>query len=211
MNGQPTFQQRRSLYQIAKTSFLGSSNQGAYWSRQRPPRIPLLNAGKFLCISCGNLDEFFEIPGRREPQKELLKPARFVSQGGPGGSATCPSQLGRRFGTGAALRPWSMSSYQVLNDGILAGTRPERRWWFVSRDVGTGSGRMAAGLFRPGGWSPCSAARPWESRARGRFRKDYLNKRLEFSPGGGRKARRIRPQQRPLAVVQGAAVPLAEP
>src|ERR1019366_10647818 len=51
-------------------------------------RIPLLERVKFLCISCANLDEFFEI--RVASLKELLEAGAV--QGGPDGLPV-PDQL----------------------------------------------------------------------------------------------------------------------
>src|SRR3981081_4879116 len=74
-------------------------------------RIPLLERVKFLCISCANLDEFFEI--RVAGLKELLDAGAV--QGGPDGLPV-PDQL-------KAIRTRAVrlvdEQYQLLNDGLM--------------------------------------------------------------------------------------------
>jgi polyphosphate kinase len=74
-------------------------------------RIPLLERVKFLCISCANLDEFFEI--RVAGLKELLEAGAL--QGGPDGLSV-PDQL-------KAIRVRAVQlveeQYQVLNDVLM--------------------------------------------------------------------------------------------
>ena len=74
-------------------------------------RIPLLERVKFLCISCANLDEFFEI--RVASLKELLEAGAV--QGGPDGLSV-PDQL-------KAIRARCVhlvdEQYQLLNDVLM--------------------------------------------------------------------------------------------
>src|SRR6202161_2669932 len=74
-------------------------------------RIPLLERVKFLCISCANLDEFFEI--RVASLKELLEAGAV--QGGPDGLPV-PEQL-------KAIRTRAVrlvdEQYQLLNDVLM--------------------------------------------------------------------------------------------
>jgi polyphosphate kinase len=74
-------------------------------------RIPLLERVRFLCISCANLDEFFEI--RVAGLKELLEAGAV--QGGPDGLSV-PDQL-------KAIRARSVDlvdeQYQLLNDVLM--------------------------------------------------------------------------------------------
>ena len=56
------------------------SSTSACWSRPRTAAFHCSNGCKFLCISCANLDEFFEI--RVASLKELLEAGAV--QGGPG-------------------------------------------------------------------------------------------------------------------------------
>ncbi len=74
-------------------------------------RIPLLERVKFLCISCSNLDEFFEI--RVAGLKELLEAGAL--QGGPDGLSV-PDQL-----KAIRLRAVHLveEQYQLLNDVLL--------------------------------------------------------------------------------------------
>jgi polyphosphate kinase len=74
-------------------------------------RIPLLERVRFLCISCANLDEFFEI--RVASLKELLEAGAV--QGGPDGLPV-PEQL-------KAIRARTVrlvdEQYQLLNDVLM--------------------------------------------------------------------------------------------
>jgi polyphosphate kinase len=74
-------------------------------------RIPLLERVKFLCISCANLDEFFEI--RVAGLKELLEAGAL--QGGPDGLSV-PEQL-KAIRVGAARL--IEEQYQLLNDVLM--------------------------------------------------------------------------------------------
>ena len=74
-------------------------------------RIPLLERVKFLCISCANLDEFFEI--RVAGLKELLEAGAL--QGGPDGLSV-PDQLKAIRVRAARLIE---EQYQVLNDVLM--------------------------------------------------------------------------------------------
>src|SRR6202789_3561264 len=74
-------------------------------------RIPLLERVKFLCISCANLDEFFEI--RVAGLKELLEAGALPI--GPGGLAGS-DELKAIRGRAARLID---EQYQVLNDVLM--------------------------------------------------------------------------------------------
>src|SRR3984885_15185303 len=74
-------------------------------------RIPLLERVKFLCISCANLDEFFEI--RVAGLKELLEGGGL--QGGGGGVAV-PEILEAIRDRAVALVD---QQYQLLNDSLM--------------------------------------------------------------------------------------------
>jgi polyphosphate kinase len=74
-------------------------------------RVPLLERVKFLCISCANLDEFFEI--RVAGLKELLEAGAL--QGGPDGLSV-PDQLKAIRVRAAHLVE---EQYQVLNDVLM--------------------------------------------------------------------------------------------
>jgi polyphosphate kinase len=71
--------QTPQLYLNRELSFL-EFNQRVL-DQAKDGRIPLLERVKFLCISCANLDEFFEI--RVASLKELLEAGAV--QGGPDG------------------------------------------------------------------------------------------------------------------------------
>ncbi|MBS0399406.1 MAG: RNA degradosome polyphosphate kinase, partial [Proteobacteria bacterium] len=79
----------------------------------RDPRVPLLERLRFLCISCTNLDEFFEI--RVAGIKELLEAGAV--QCGPDG-LSLPEQL-------AAIRARTVrlveDQYRFLNDVLMPG------------------------------------------------------------------------------------------
>src|SRR5277367_6731544 len=74
-------------------------------------RIPLLERVKFLCISCANLDEFFEI--RVASLKELLEAGAV--QGGPDGLSV-PEQL-KAIRTRAV--PRGDEQYQLVSDVLM--------------------------------------------------------------------------------------------
>jgi polyphosphate kinase len=61
------------LYINRELSFPGV--QSAVLEQAKDARIPLLERVKFLCISCANLDEFFEI--RVRVSRNCSTPARF--------------------------------------------------------------------------------------------------------------------------------------
>ena len=97
------------LYINRELSFL-EFNQRVL-EQSKDPSIPLLERVKFLCISCANLDEFFEI--RVASLKELLEAGAV--QGGPDGLPV-PDQL-------KAIRVRAVrlvdEQYQVLNDVLM--------------------------------------------------------------------------------------------
>jgi len=91
-------------------------------------RIPLLERVRFLCISCENLDEFFEI--RVASLKELLEAGAV--QGGPDGLSV-PEQL-------RAIRTRAMrlvdEQYELLND-VLMPELSQKGVVFVSPEMWT--------------------------------------------------------------------------
>jgi len=91
-------------------------------------RIPLLERVRFLCISCANLDEFFEI--RVASLKELLEAGAV--QGGPDGLSV-PDQL-------TAIRERAVrlvnEQYQLLND-VLMPELAQKGVVFVSPEMWT--------------------------------------------------------------------------
>jgi polyphosphate kinase len=101
--------QTPQLYINRELSFL-EFNQRVL-EQAKDPRIPLLERVKFLCISCANLDEFFEI--RVAGLKELLDAGAV--QGGPDGLPV-PEQL-------KAIRARAVrlvdEQYQLLNDVLM--------------------------------------------------------------------------------------------
>src|ERR1700736_3772621 len=101
--------QTPQLYINRELSFL-EFNQRVL-EQAKDPHIPLLERVKFLCISCANLDEFFEI--RVASLKELLEAGAV--QGGPDGLPV-PEQL-------KAIRPRAVrlvdEQYQLLNDVLM--------------------------------------------------------------------------------------------
>lgn len=111
------------LYINRELSFL-EFNQRVL-EQSKDPTIPLLERVRFLCISCANLDEFFEI--RVASLKELLEAGAL--QGGPDG-LTVPEQL-------KAIRTRAIrlmdEQYQVLND-ILMPELAQAGVVFLSRD-----------------------------------------------------------------------------
>ncbi len=101
--------QTPQLYVNRELSFL-EFNQRVL-DQAKDSRIPLLERVKFLCISCANLDEFFEI--RVAGLKELLEAGAV--QGGPDGLPV-PEQL-RAIRT-RALRLVD-EQYELLNDVLM--------------------------------------------------------------------------------------------
>ena len=101
--------QTPQLYINRELSFL-EFNQRVL-EQAKDGRIPLLERVKFLCISCANLDEFFEI--RVASLKELLEAGAV--QGGPDGLPV-PEQL-------KAIRTRAVrlvdEQYQLLNDVLM--------------------------------------------------------------------------------------------
>ncbi|MDP9084422.1 MAG: polyphosphate kinase 1 [Pseudomonadota bacterium] len=101
--------QAPQLYINRELSFL-EFNQRVL-EQAKDSRIPLLERVRFLCISCANLDEFFEI--RVASLKELLEAGAV--QGGPDGIPV-PDQL-------KAIRTRAVrivdEQYQLLNDVLL--------------------------------------------------------------------------------------------
>jgi len=98
-----------ALFINRELSFLEFNQRVLEQAKDR--RIPLLERVKFLCISCANLDEFFEI--RVASLKELLEAGAV--QGGPDGLSV-PDQL-------KAIRARSVhlvdEQYQLLNDVLM--------------------------------------------------------------------------------------------
>jgi polyphosphate kinase len=101
--------QATQLYINRELSFL-EFNQRVL-EQAKDSRIPLLERVKFLCISCTNLDEFFEI--RVAGLKELLEAGAL--QGGPDGLSV-PDQLRAIRVRAARLIE---EQYQVLNDVLM--------------------------------------------------------------------------------------------
>src|ERR1700681_1050687 len=101
--------QTPQLYINRELSFLEFNQR--VMEQAKDGRIPLLERVKFLCISCANLDEFFEIGVAS--LKELLEAGAV--QGGPDG-LTVPEQL-------KAIRARAVSlvdeQYQLLNDVLM--------------------------------------------------------------------------------------------
>ena len=101
--------QKPQLYINRELSFL-EFNQRVL-EQAKDTRIPLLERVRFLCISCANLDEFFEI--RVAGLKELLEAGAV--QGGPDGLPV-PDQL-------KAIRARAVrlvdEQYQLLNDVLM--------------------------------------------------------------------------------------------
>ena len=101
--------QTPQLYINRELSFL-EFNQRVL-EQAKDGRIPLLERVKFLCISCANLDEFFEI--RVAGLKELLEAGAL--QIGPDGLSVS-EQLKAIRGRAARLID---EQYQVLNDVLM--------------------------------------------------------------------------------------------
>jgi polyphosphate kinase len=101
--------QAPQLYINRELSFLEFNQRVLEQAKDR--RIPLLERVRFLCISCANLDEFFEI--RVASLEELLEAGAV--QGGPDGLPV-PEQL-------KAIRARTVrlvdEQYQLLNDVLL--------------------------------------------------------------------------------------------
>src|SRR5450432_2053439 len=97
------------LYINRELSFLEFNQRVLEQAKDR--RIPLLERVRFLCISCANLDEFFEI--RVASLKELLEAGAV--QGGADGLPV-PDQL-------KAIRTRAVrlvdEQYQLLNDVLM--------------------------------------------------------------------------------------------
>jgi polyphosphate kinase len=118
--------QAPQLYFNRELSFL-EFNQRVL-DQAKDSRIPLLERVRFLCISCANLDEFFEI--RVASLKELLEAGAV--QGGPDGLPV-PEQL-------KAIRARAVrlvdEQYQLLND-VLMPELAQNGVVFVSPDMWT--------------------------------------------------------------------------
>jgi polyphosphate kinase len=118
--------QAPQLYINRELSFL-EFNQRVL-EQAKDSRIPLLERVRFLCISCANLDEFFEI--RVASLKELLEAGAV--QGGPDGLPV-PEQL--RAIRARAVRLVD-EQYQLLND-VLMPELAQNGVVFVSPDMWT--------------------------------------------------------------------------
>jgi polyphosphate kinase len=118
--------QTPQLYINRELSFLEFNHR--VLEQAKDTRIPLLERVKFLCISCANLDEFFEI--RVASLKELLDAGAV--QGGPDGLPV-PEQL-------KAIRTRAVrlvdEQYQLLND-VLMPELAQNGVVFVSPDMWT--------------------------------------------------------------------------
>ncbi len=114
------------LYINRELSFLEFNQRVLEQAKDR--RIPLLERVRFLCISCANLDEFFEI--RVASLKELLEAGAV--QGGPDGLSV-PDQL-------KAIRTRALrlvaEQYELLND-VLMPELSAGGVFFVSPDTWT--------------------------------------------------------------------------
>ncbi len=97
------------LYINRELSFL-EFNQRVL-EQAKDARIPLLERVKFLCISCANLDEFFEI--RVSGLKELLDAG--AAQGAPDGLSVTDTLKSIR----ARATRLVDEQYELLNDGLL--------------------------------------------------------------------------------------------
>jgi polyphosphate kinase len=114
------------LYINRELSFL-EFNQRVL-EQAKDSRIPLLERVRFLCISCANLDEFFEI--RVASLKELLEAGAV--QGGPDGLPV-PEQL-KEIRTRAVRLV--EEQYQLLND-VLMPELAQKGVVFVSPEMWT--------------------------------------------------------------------------
>jgi polyphosphate kinase len=114
------------LYINRELSFLDFNQR--VLEQAKDGRIPLLERVKFLCISCANLDEFFEI--RVASLKELWEAGAV--QGGPDGLSV-PEQM-------KAIRARAVrlvdEQYQLLND-VLMPELAKNGVVFVSPDTWT--------------------------------------------------------------------------
>ena len=97
------------LYINRELSFLDFNQRVLEQAKDKS--IPLLERVKFLCISCANLDEFFEI--RVASLKQLLEAGAV--QGGPDGLSV-PEQLKAIRARAARLVD---EQYQLLNDVLM--------------------------------------------------------------------------------------------
>ncbi len=105
----------------------------------RDPRIPILERVKFLCISCANLDEFFEI--RVASLKELVEAGAV--QPGPDGLSV-PEQLTAISACAARLLD---EQYDLLNR-VLLPELAERGIVFLSQETWSeAQGEWLAGYF----------------------------------------------------------------
>jgi polyphosphate kinase len=147
--------QTPALYINRELSFL-EFNQRVI-EQAKDIRIPLLERVRFLCISCSNLDEFFEI--RVAGLKELLEAGAM--QGGPDGLSVA-DQL-------KAIRARAVQlvdeQYQLLNDVLMPElaqngvvfaspdrwTAAQTRWLedYFSREVGPVLSPLALDPARP--------------------------------------------------------------
>jgi polyphosphate kinase len=118
--------QTPQLYINRELSFLEFNQRVLDQAKDR--HIPLLERVRFLCISCANLDEFFEI--RVASLKELLEAGAV--QAGPDGLSV-PEQL-------KAIRARAVrlvdEQYQLLND-VLMPELAQQGVVFVSPDMWT--------------------------------------------------------------------------
>ena len=129
--------QTPQLYVNRELSFL-EFNQRVL-DQAKDSRIPLLERVKFLCISCANLDEFFEI--RVASLKELLEAGAV--QGGPDGLPV-PDQL---KAIRARAKRLVDEQYQLLND-VLMPELSAKGVVFVSPDMWTlAQAEWLAGYF----------------------------------------------------------------
>ncbi len=101
--------QTADLYINRELSFLQFNRR--VLEQAKDPRIPLLERVKFLCISCANLDEFFEI--RVASLKELVEAG--AKQAGPDG-LSAPEQL-KAISAGAAQIV--AEQYELLNEVLM--------------------------------------------------------------------------------------------
>jgi polyphosphate kinase len=101
--------QAPTLYLNRELSFLEFNQRVLEQSKDM--RVPLLERVKFLCISCANLDEFFEI---RVASLKELQEAGAVQAGADGLSV--PEQLKAIRGRAAQLVD---EQYQLLNEVLL--------------------------------------------------------------------------------------------
>ncbi|HUY83438.1 MAG TPA: polyphosphate kinase 1, partial [Steroidobacteraceae bacterium] len=115
-----------ALYFNRELSFLAFNQR--VLEQARDPAVPLLERVKFLCISCANLDEFFEI--RVAGLKELAEAGAI--RGGPDGISV-PEQL-RAIGARATLIV--AEQYALLNE-TLAPELARQGIEFITPDTWT--------------------------------------------------------------------------